>query len=142
MTNFKDRDCENCIHKVPKLNSDGTWTAECESWDCNYQNRKEILKTFNARKFIAKVSPEDAEKFKKAWNSSALSGMIIESGGIEITSLEKESSWIWQTYTNGFGTFKALRCERCGAKRNQVVLNYCASCGAKMNNADELGGVL
>lgn len=105
MTNFKDRDCENCIHRVPKLNSDGTWTAECESWNCNYQNRKEILETFNAR-------------------------------------MEKESSWIWQTYTNGFGTFKALRCERCGAKRNQAVLNYCAICGAKMNNADELGGVL
>ena len=51
-----------------------------------------------------------------------------------------ESEWILTTYTNGFGTFKALRCEKCGAKRNQVDLRYCAHCGAKMANAEEIGG--
>lgn len=50
------------------------------------------------------------------------------------------SEWILTTYTNGFGAFKALRCEKCGTKRNQVDLRYCAHCGAKMANAEEIGG--
>lgn len=58
----------------------------------------------------------------------------------EQPTIENDSAWIWQEYTNGFGTFKALRCERCGTKRNQVSLRYCASCGRKMINADEFGG--
>ena len=58
----------------------------------------------------------------------------------EQPTVNNDSSWVLQTYTNGFGTFKALRCERCGSKRNQVTLRYCASCGAKMTNAEEIGG--
>ena len=58
----------------------------------------------------------------------------------EQPTIENDSAWIWQEYTNGFGAFKALRCERCGMKRNQVSLKYCASCGRKMANADEFGG--
>ena len=57
----------------------------------------------------------------------------------EQPTVNNDSSWVLQTYTNGFGTFKALRCERCGSKRNQVTLRYCASCGAKMMNAEEIG---
>ena len=66
--------------------------------------------------------------------------LTIENAPTVEPAIQKESSWIWQTYTNGFGTFKALRCERCGSKRNQVTLRYCANCGAKMANAEEIGG--
>ena len=55
-------------------------------------------------------------------------------------TVDNDSSWVLQTYTNGFGTFKALRCEKCGTKRNQIDLRYCAHCGAKMANAEEIGG--
>ena len=58
----------------------------------------------------------------------------------EQPTVNNDSSWVLQTYTNGFGTFKALRCEKCGTKRNQVSLRYCAFCGAKMANAEEIGG--
>ena len=59
----------------------------------------------------------------------------------EQPTVNNDSSWVLQTYTNGFGTFKALRCECCGSKRNQVTLCYCANCGAKMANAEEIGGL-
>lgn len=56
------------------------------------------------------------------------------------TSEPKTARWIWQTYTNGFGTFKELCCGECYHKRQQVDLHFCACCGAKMTNADEFGG--
>ena len=43
----KNRDCEYCIHKKPVLRDDGTWTAECESWDCEFIHREECLKAFH-----------------------------------------------------------------------------------------------
>lgn len=30
----------------------------------------------------------------------------------EQPTVNNDSSWVLQTYTNGFGTFKALRCEK------------------------------
>ena len=38
------RDCENCFHRKPVLKEDGTWTAECEKWDCEFQSRDEMVK--------------------------------------------------------------------------------------------------
>jgi len=52
------------------------------------------------------------------------------------------SVWEWQTFTNGLGTFRGLICHKCGTKRAQVDLNFCAHCGSKMTNADEIGGTL
>lgn len=38
------RDCANCFHRKPVLKEDGTWTAECEKWDCEFLNRSEMIK--------------------------------------------------------------------------------------------------
>ena len=37
-----DRDCEHCIHRVPRLDKEeGIWKgADCEMWDCEYLNRQ------------------------------------------------------------------------------------------------------
>jgi len=37
------RDCANCFHRKPVLKEDGTWTAECEKWDCEFQSRDETV---------------------------------------------------------------------------------------------------
>ena len=50
------------------------------------------------------------------------------------------SEWKWSTYTNGFGSFKALMCAKCSTKRAQEELSYCAHCGRRMVNAEEVGG--
>ena len=38
------RDCANCFHRKPVLKEDGTWTAECEKWDCEFQSRDKMVK--------------------------------------------------------------------------------------------------
>ena len=43
------RDCKNCIHKVPVRNDDGTWGAECETWDCKFISRKECLEAYKEK---------------------------------------------------------------------------------------------
>lgn len=42
MANFEERDCENCFHRVPRLKEDGTWTADCEKWNCEFLSRQAI----------------------------------------------------------------------------------------------------
>lgn len=41
------RNCKTCIHKVPVFDEEGNCKcAECDSWDCNYVNRKEALEAW------------------------------------------------------------------------------------------------
>ena len=42
------RDCANCFHRKPVLKEDGTWTAECEKWDCEFQSRKNMVEKTKA----------------------------------------------------------------------------------------------
>ena len=46
MPNFEERDCENCVHRVPRIREDGGWTADCESWDCEFLSRKECIEAW------------------------------------------------------------------------------------------------
>lgn len=42
-----ERDCEHCIHKVPVFDEDGYCKyAQCDSWNCEYVNRKEALEAW------------------------------------------------------------------------------------------------
>lgn len=43
-----ERDCEHCIHRVPKLDEvEGIWKgADCDSWDCEFVDRKEALEAY------------------------------------------------------------------------------------------------
>ena len=47
-----ERDCKHCIHLIPVYDdSEGTFVgADCESWDCEYINRKEALKAYKDAK--------------------------------------------------------------------------------------------
>ena len=42
------RDCANCFHRKPVLKEDGTWTAECEKWDCEFQSRDNMIEKTKA----------------------------------------------------------------------------------------------
>ena len=42
------RDCANCFHRKPVLKEDGTWTAECEKWDCEFQSRENMIEKTKA----------------------------------------------------------------------------------------------
>lgn len=40
-----ERDCENCIHRVPILDKEeDIWKgAYCDSWDCEFYSRKKAI---------------------------------------------------------------------------------------------------
>ena len=46
MANLEERDCENCVHRVPRIKDDGTWTADCEKWDCEFLSRKDCVEAW------------------------------------------------------------------------------------------------
>ena len=51
------RDCANCFHRKPVLKEDGTWTAECEKWDCEFQSRENMIEKSEdliSRKWMSK----------------------------------------------------------------------------------------
>ena len=43
------RDCANCFHRKPVLKEDGTWTAECEKWDCEFLSRENMIEKTEAK---------------------------------------------------------------------------------------------
>ena len=44
---MSERDCEHCIHKVPVFDEEGYCKyAQCDSWNCEYVNRKEALEAW------------------------------------------------------------------------------------------------
>ena len=49
--NNKERDCKTCIHRVPILDeAEGIWRgADCDSWDCEYVNRREALEAWEEK---------------------------------------------------------------------------------------------
>ena len=49
-----------------------------------------------------------------------------------------DSAWIYQNKMTGFGPLRVLACGSCGHERQQIPLGYCANCGAKMVNAEEI----
>lgn len=61
-----DRDCKNCLHKVPYLKDDGTWGAECESWRCEFLSREDAK---NALK-------ESAIQYTKGYKAGFASGFM------------------------------------------------------------------
>ena len=66
------RDCANCFHRKPVLKEDGTWTAECEKWDCEFQSRENMIEKNEAkegdlisRSALIKEINENPELFEK-----------------------------------------------------------------------------
>ena len=44
---MEEQDCEHCIHKVPVFDEEGYCNyAQCDSWNCEYVNRKEALEAW------------------------------------------------------------------------------------------------
>ena len=52
--------------------------------------------------------------------------------------MKLDSAWINQSRMTGFGLLRVLVCRSCGHERQQIPLGYCANCGAKMVNAEEI----
>jgi hypothetical protein len=53
-----DRDCKTCIHRVPVFDDEeGIWRgADCDSWDCEYVNRKEALQAWKEKNGVINES--------------------------------------------------------------------------------------
>ena len=120
----------------------GVAVGEC--WVLDYDDIKDVIEkapTVEPPKMIAKIkTTEQADNFTKAWERANHNGLLIAIDDVDFVPIQKTASWKWQAYTNGFGTFKELCCGECYHKRQQIDLHFCACCGAKMTNADELGG--
>ena len=56
------RDCANCFHRKPVLKEDGTWTAECEKWDCEFQSRENMIEPIRCKDCNHTVLSESGKK--------------------------------------------------------------------------------
>ena len=45
---MNDYKCEKCLHRVPYFEN-GSWTALCESWDCEFMSREEAKKALEEK---------------------------------------------------------------------------------------------
>lgn len=82
------RDCANCFHRKPVLKEDGTWTAECEKWDCEFQSRENMIEKTEAkqgdlisRSALIKEINENKELFEK--ERVYLEGLLLNAPTVE-----------------------------------------------------------
>ena len=126
------RDCANCFHRKPVLKEDGTWTAECEKWDCEFQSRENMIeKTEAIFKPIANVT-FDTEKLKE------LTDEIVErikSGEIVLQDERLKGKWI-----KADNLYDTVVCNKCGGIRRDNRIDhiaFCNKCGADMRGEKE-----
>ena len=88
------RDCANCFHRKPVLKEDGTWTAECEKWDCEFQSRENMIEKTEAKggDLISRSA------LKKAVEELVVGGAEGLKNYYENGSKSDENSWIGGVY--------------------------------------------
>ena len=80
------RDCKNCLHMVPILKDDGTWTADCEMFDCEFISRKDAIKALE-EKLQSGCENCDYRKFSETF----VDGVVEVMNKNGITSVEQLS---------------------------------------------------
>ena len=92
----EDRDCKNCIHRVPILDEENcVWRgADCECWDCEYINRKEALQAWKDRN--GKCKNCEYQKFAEEC-ADRIAEIMVAYGISSVEELQK----IIQSYTRG-----------------------------------------
>jgi hypothetical protein len=112
MTNLSDRDCKNCIHKVPYLRDDGTWGAECESWNCEFLSRKACIDA------LKQLETANCNTFERPKGKIIIDYLpYVDNDGV---------SRIFQRYV----------CSECKEGVTSIA-KFCPWCGVKFNSTEE-----
>lgn len=154
------RDCANCFHRKPVLKEDGTWTAECEKWDCEFQSRENMIEKTKAMNndlisrsaliqhaftaefdgksidVVALIDVDNAPTVE-TFTKEDMAGAYNE--GYACGSRENErpkGEWhYFDEYLNG-GTFYITECPFCHLRVLEIT-NFCPDCGADMRGEDK-----
>ena len=76
---------------------------------------------------LAPTIEPDGEAFKAGYIKGALK-----------CSQPTSAEWVIRDYSSEFGNFKRWACDHCDNWRAQVSVAYCAFCGSKMVNPEEV----
>ena len=157
------RDCANCFHRKPVLKEDGTWTAECEKWDCEFQSRENMIEKTKAmnndlisreallnaiHKVIEEAFGSD-DIYDKGYNNGLYKASeLIDNAptvhGIVAFVERPKGEWIADTshcYNDDEDTFECSVCKEpftliCGTPKDNLY-NFCPNCGADMRGEKE-----
>ena len=83
---------------------------------------------------LAPTIEPDGEALKAGY----IKGALKYSGDCSGCSGCPSAEWVIRDYSSEFGNFKRWACDRCDNWRAQVSVAYCAFCGAKMVNPEEV----
>ena len=132
------RDCANCFHRKPVLKEDGTWTAECEKWDCEFQSRENMIeKTKAMDNDLISRSALIQHAFTASFDGVLIDVVALADidnaptvHGIVAFVERPKGEWILHQDS------KTWECNKCG--KNQVMWsNFCPNCGADMRGKDK-----
>lgn len=151
------RDCANCFHRKPVLKEDGTWTAECEKWDCEFQSRENMIEKTKAMNndLISRsalkeeivnsdyLSSDEKSLFLslidnaptvEAFTEEDMAGAYNEGYACGSRESEKpKGEWVFRSGVTCGGYFK---CNKCG-EVERAEKNFCPNCGADMRGEDK-----
>ena len=144
------RDCANCFHRKPVLKDDGTWTAECEKWDCEFQSRENMIEKtkITNNDLISRSALREAfeDLFYNDYDDQKRTERLIDNAPtVEIaTKLQpncnnlQQGEWIVLVDADNIQTCKCSICGRMADIANHEFekFPYC-HCGAKMKGEDK-----
>ena len=148
------RDCANCFHRKPVLKEDGTWTAECEKWDCEFQSRENMIEKTKAMNndLISRSALKEAIRDNPYLlehldddNFECILGIIDNAPTVEAVPLEfhekcmdktvremlearPKGEWVHTDNRWGLGEWECNKCHGYSNARD----NFCSNCGADM----------
>ena len=148
------RDCANCFHRKPVLKEDGTWTAECEKWDCEFQSRENMIektKAMNNDSISRRDIKDHIGELLLVYSGEELANAILNAidnaptvHGIVAYVERPKGKWIADTnhcYDDDEDTFECSVCKEpftliCGTTKDNLY-NFCPNCGADMRGEKE-----
>ena len=149
------RDCANCFHRKPVLKEDGTWTAECEKWDCEFQSRENMIEKTKAMNndLISRSALKEAIEqwfIKDKYYTGSKHRTIPKDELLDVIDnappvaesckeLQEVASerpkGEWKIMSDRYGQYYA--CSVCGYDRSySYTFNFCPNCGADMRGED------
>ena len=157
------RDCANCFHRKPVLKEDGTWTADCEKWDCEFLSRENMIEKTEAKggDLISRQDAIDAleeqldylQMLNKNENPTAEGKWYgVNWARNTIADLpykqneRPKGEWIEKVYTTkvgyGYLTSHDIVCSVCGEDNDDIegtpqMTKFCPNCGADMRGGAE-----
>ena len=157
------RDCANCFHRKPVLKEDGTWTADCEKWDCEFLSRENMIEKTEAKggdlisrqeaidvleeqlDYLRSLNKNENPTAEGKWYGVNWARNTIADLPYKQNERPK-GEWIEKVYTTkvgyGYLTSHDIVCSVCGEDNDDIegtpqMTKFCPNCGADMRGGAE-----